>query len=79
MGSYAGLYFDNIPVDWEKNAAPSVCRILFRPSDFLEVPLRKLPAHLRAFYKGGHYFGPVTQIYSVLHGSAAAASAGSAY
>ena len=73
MGSYASLYFDNIQVDWEKNAAPSVCRILFRPLDFLQVPLRKLPPHLRAFYRRGRYFGPETQIYSVLTGSAVAA------
>ncbi len=72
MGSEASLYFDNIQVDWEKNAAPSACRILFRRLDFLQVPLRKLPPDLRAFYKRGRYFRPETQIYSVLVGSAAA-------
>jgi hypothetical protein len=73
MGSEASLYFDNIQVDWEKNAAPSACRILFLRLDFLQVPLRKLPPDLRAFYKRGRYFGLETQIYSVLVGSAAAA------
>jgi hypothetical protein len=73
MGSYVGLYFDNIQIDWEKNAAPSVCRILFRPSDFLQVPFRKPPAHLRAFYKREHYFDSNPQIYNVLYDSAAAA------
>jgi hypothetical protein len=72
MGSYAGLYFDNVQVDWEKDAAPSLCRILFRPSDFQQVPLRKLPAHLRAFYKRAGYC-PDSHIYSVLYGSAVAA------
>jgi hypothetical protein len=69
MGSYSGLYFDNIQVDCEEDAAPSVCRILFRPADFLQVPLRKLPNHLRAYCKSVYDL----QIYSVLHGSAAAA------
>lgn len=73
MGSEASLYFDNIQVDWEKNAAPSACRILFRRLDFLQLPLRKLPPDLRAFYKRERYFGSETQIYSVLVGSAAAA------
>lgn len=51
----------------------SVSRILFRPSDFQQVPLRKLPAHLRALHKKGYYFDSNPQAYSVLHGSAAAA------
>jgi hypothetical protein len=38
MGGYSGLYFDNIQVDCEEDATPSVCRILFRPADFLQVP-----------------------------------------
>jgi hypothetical protein len=50
-----------------------VCRILFSPSDFLQVPLRKLPAHLRAYYKREYDFDTNSQIYSVLGGSAAAA------
>ena len=37
MGSYSRFYFDNIEVDWEKNAALSVCRILFNRTDFLQV------------------------------------------
>jgi hypothetical protein len=74
MGSYAGLYFDNIQANCDEDAAPSVFRILFSPSDFLQISRRKLPAHLRAFYKRGrYYFGPDSQIYSVLYGLAAAA------
>jgi hypothetical protein len=73
MGSYSGLYFDNIQVDCEEDAAPSVCRILFRPADLLQVPLRKLPVHLRAYCKRVYDFDSNSQIYSVLYGSAAAA------
>jgi hypothetical protein len=83
MGIGAELYFDNIQVEWgiiqvEWRINPllsgfkelSVSRILFRPSDFLQrVPLRKLPAHLRALLKRGNYFDS----YSLLYGSAAAA------
>ncbi|HEY2541077.1 MAG TPA: HEPN/Toprim-associated domain-containing protein [Stellaceae bacterium] len=75
----AELYFDNIQVDWaihpELSAFPElwVCRILFRPSDFQQVPLRKLPTHLRALHKRGYYFDSNPQAYSVLCGSAAAA------
>jgi hypothetical protein len=66
------LYFGNIRVDWEEEAAPYVCRILFRPSDFLQLSRRKLPAHLRALYTST-LIRPDSQIYSILHGSAAAA------
>src|ERR1700758_5121509 len=72
MGSYSGLYFDNIQVDCEDEAAPSVCRILFRPGDFLQVPLRKLPAHLRAYCKSVYALDSNSPIYSVLYSSAAA-------
>jgi len=71
MGSYSGLYFDNIQVDCEDEAAESVCRILFRPADFLQVPLRKVPAHLRAHCKSAYAWA--LDSYSVLSGSAAAA------
>jgi HEPN/Toprim N-terminal domain 1 len=73
MGIDAELYFDNVQADWGINAELSVCRILFRPSDFQQVPLRKLPAHLRALHKRGYYFDSNPQAYSVLYGSAAAA------
>jgi hypothetical protein len=73
MGSDVGLYFDNIQVDCEEDGAPSVCRILFRPSDFQQVPRRKLPAHLRAYCKRLYDFDSNSQIYCVLFGSAAAA------
>jgi hypothetical protein len=74
MGSEAELYFDNIPVDWAKNAAPEVCRVLFKPSDFLQVPFRKLPAHLRAFEKKAReYYDVIPKSYSVLCCSASAA------
>ena len=73
MGSYSGFYFGNIEVDCEEDAAPSVFRILFRPADFLQVPLRKLPNHLRAYCKRAYDFDSNSQIYSVLCGSAAAA------
>src|ERR1700680_701287 len=73
MGIDAELYFDNIQVDWGINPKLSVCRILFRPSDFQQVPLRKLPGHLRALHKRGYYFDSNPQAYSVLYGSAAAA------
>jgi hypothetical protein len=63
------LYFGNIRVDWEEEAAPYVCRILFRPSDFLQLSRRKLPAHLRALYTST-LIRPDSQIYSILHGSA---------
>ena len=69
MGSYSGVYFDNIMVDCEEDAAPSVFRILFRPADFLQVPLRKLPNHLRAYCKRTYDFDSNSQIYSVLCGS----------
>jgi hypothetical protein len=71
MGIDSELYFDNIQVDWGINATMSVCQILFRPSDFLQVPLRKLPTRLRAFCK--RYFEPESQMYSVLCGPATAA------
>lgn len=73
MGGYSGLYFDNIQVDCEEDATLSVCRILFRPADFLQVPLRKLPAHLRAYCKRVYALDSYSPIYSVLCGSAAAA------
>jgi len=74
MWSNAKLYFDNIEVDWEEDEAPSVCRVLFRPSDFLQVPFRKLPAHLRAFEKEAReYYDVIQESYSVLCSSAAAA------
>ena len=73
MGSYSGFYFDNIEVDCEEDAAPSVFRIVFRPADFLQVPLRKLPNHMRAYCKRAYDFYSNSQIYSVLRGSAAAA------
>jgi hypothetical protein len=60
-------------VDCEEDAAPSVFRILFRPADFLQVPLRKLPNHLRAYCKRTYDFDSNSQIYSVLCGSASAA------
>lgn len=70
MGIDAELYFDNIQVEWGINPELYVSRVLFRPSDFQkQVPLRKLPAHLRALLKRGDYFDS----YSVLYGSAAAA------
>jgi HEPN/Toprim N-terminal domain 1 len=65
----SSLYFDNIQVEWGINPELYVSRVLFRPSDFQQVPLQKLPAHLRALLKGGDYFDS----YSVLYGSAAAA------
>jgi hypothetical protein len=75
MGSDAELYFDNIQVDWAvstlyESPELDVCPILFRPSDFRQVPLRRLPVHLRAFHKSEH--DPYPQA-SVLYGSAAAA------
>ena len=73
MGGYSGLYFDNIQVDCEEDATLSVCRILFRPADFLQVPLRKLPAHLRAYCKRVYALDSYSPVYSVLCGSAAAA------
>jgi hypothetical protein len=73
MGSYSGLYFDNIQVDCEEDAAPSMCRILFRPADFLQLPLRKLPAHLRAYCRSQYDLNSYSPIYSVLSGSSAAA------
>src|SRR6516165_3107923 len=80
MGIDAELYFDNIQVEWAIQLAQlsefpelSVCRILFRPSDLQQVPLRKLPAHLRALLKRGYYFDHNPQAYHVLSGSAAAA------
>ena len=73
MRSYSGLYFDNIQVDCEEDAAPSMCRILFRPADFLQLPLRKLPAHLRAYCRSQYDLNSYSPIYSVLSGSAAAA------
>jgi hypothetical protein len=71
MGSYSGLYFDNIQVDCEDEAALFVCRMLFRPADFLQVPLRQLPAHLRAYCKRVYALDSYSPIYSVLSGSAA--------
>jgi hypothetical protein len=51
-----------------------VCRVLFTPSDFLQVPFRKLPAHLRAFEKEAReYYDVIQESYSVLCSSAAAA------
>ncbi len=73
MGRYSGIYFDNIQVDCEEDAARSVCRILFRPTDLLQVPLGKLPAHLRAYCKSVYDFDN-SQIYSVLCGSAEGAA-----
>ena len=80
MGIDAELYFDNIQVEWAIQLAQlsefpelSVCRILFRPSDLQQVPLRKLPAHLRALLKRGYYFDHNPRAYHVLSGSAAAA------
>ena len=73
MGINAELYFDNIQGDWGIGPELSVCRILFRPSDFQQLPLRKLPAHLRALHKRGYYFNSSPQAYSVLYGSAGAA------
>jgi hypothetical protein len=77
MGTDAELYFDNIQVDWAIDpplyASPElyVCPILFRPSDFQQVPLWKLPVHLRALHKSQH-LDSYPQA-SVLYGSAAAA------
>ena len=74
MDSYGKLYFDNIEVDWEEDQAPSVCRVLFRPSDFLQVPFRKLPAHLRALEKKAReFYDLIPESYSVLCCSASAA------
>jgi hypothetical protein len=50
-----------------------VCRILFRPAEFLQVPLRKLPARLRAYCKRAYDFHSNQHIYSVLYRSATAA------
>jgi hypothetical protein len=34
MGSYAGLYFDALQIDWSKNAAPELWPVLFAPEHF---------------------------------------------
>jgi HEPN/Toprim N-terminal domain 1 len=74
MGSEAALYFENVQVDWEKNAAPLVCKILFRPSDFLQLSFGELRECMRSVYEKGYPTDdPQEQTFIVLYGSITAA------